>query len=157
MDKFHEIVEICRNLHLEFNISTRHYYVKIKQIQEVLAIFKSKNIQYILTPEALKGYNEDVIFKKETLFFRSEKFDPSVLKERVQLYDYQKEDVERELQKSNNFLLHEPGIGKCIHGDEKIIVQVSLKIFFQILAHLILTRYETFKSCLYSLWKGKKR
>lgn len=113
-DSFFELIDTLKKLELSFNKKLNSYVISNKDIEEYLLWFDRYGLKYFITDKALLRLQEiqESYNQKEVKFFRSKKFDPSVLNEGITCYQFQEQILDWKMKRSAYLDACDSGTGK---------------------------------------------
>jgi len=114
-DIWNDFILLFRKVYLKFDKKIKKWICPLNKIEEILIWLEKKDLKYKLTTEAAENLKIFFIEKeREVQFFKDEFFDPSVLKNNVQLYPFQLQAIEKMVKGNRWYLADDPGLGKTL-------------------------------------------
>lgn len=113
-DSFDSVIELFKQIYLSYDGSQRCWVATDIKIREVIEWCEKYGITHEMTDDARKVYNDNPYYKRETTFYRGEKFNPACLKPDVKLFTYQASFIDWAVTRSRIYNADDPGLGKTL-------------------------------------------
>lgn len=111
-----EVKQLLQSIYVFWDKTHKKYIIKENRIDELLLWCVKYDFQIDFTDTAKIKYEEfqSSYYERETKFFRSHKFDESLLTKTTKLYDFQREDINWAVKRNRIYLGSDPGTGKSL-------------------------------------------
>ena len=117
-DELESVNNFLDSLYIFYAPSLKARKIEEERIEEILTQFTKHAYTYDLTKSAAEALLslKDKLYSKETVFFRSRKFDQSILNEGITPYNFQIDDINWRLKRSAYLDANDAGLGKTFEN-----------------------------------------
>jgi len=112
-EDYNEIVLYLKGLFLSYSFELNKWKVPVNRVEEIIMWLEKDQKEWSITTEAKEEFEKrKVSYPRETIFYRGKQFDPYILNEEIEAFDYQIKAINYRLQRNVTQDAYDAGTGK---------------------------------------------